>query len=230
MRITSRLEAEQVWILGRNGASRPGIPRGVLRNAVEDGRLLVLQFFCDGKRLERTPAWQNAGEVLGSAVAAFVQKTVTSRDALLLSIGGPSSEKRRLGGRAVELSSAEHIFLDYALAGRSESFTFVERRGADYRQSVLLIQPARRDVAAMLRASWGWGTVCAYVVPRSKLELAMKAWRKLDDTASQREIATLSRYATIACEEWADGGALRFWSTELSHAQVAKRLGRDVDL
>ncbi len=224
MRITSRLVAEPVWVQGPSGRSRPGVPRGLLCNAVEDGRLLVLQFLADGKRIERTPAWQRASELLGSRVAVVLRRITTSRDALLLSIGGPSIEKRRLGGRNVTLTSDEHILLEYALAGRSQRFAFHERRGADEHESRLLIEPAQRDVSAIVRAGWGWGTLRSYTVPRSKVDLAVKAWSKIEEPTPWRELAALSSYAKIACEEWSDGGALRFWSTALAQRALAKRL------
>ncbi len=225
MKITSRLVAERVWIQGRSGASRPGVPRGPLRNAVEDGRVLVLQFLSDGKRIERTNAWQKAGELLATPVAGVLRRLTGSRHSLLLSVGGPSVKKRRLAARLVTLSSDEHVLLDYGFAERSGSFAFFEARGPDYRHSRLLVEPARRDVAAILRGSWGWQAVRAYVIPRSKVENAMKAWHRLGEDVRQREIKTLFRYATIVCEEWSDGGALRFWSMEMTHAELAKKLG-----
>jgi hypothetical protein len=195
-----------------------------LRNAVEDGRLLVLQFLADGERIERTPEWQRAGELLGSRVAVVLRQITTSRDVLLLSLGGPPIEKRRIGGRNVTLTPDEHVLLDYALAGRSGCFAFFERRSADEHQSRLLIEPAPRDLSAIIRAAWGWGTLRSYIVPRSKVAPAMKAWSKIEKATPSRELAALSSHAKIACEEWSDGGALRLWSTALAQAALAKRL------
>jgi hypothetical protein len=220
----------------RRASPQQMIARAVVSPYWENGRraslsgrlagttLVELQFLLDGRPLSGTPSWAEAPSLIAPAIAGCLRNLRRKSEAIVLSVRGFPSHRRRVNGRTIELPSEAEIYLDYVLARRIENYQWITRSDQDSIRSELICEVPGQWLAGVIRAHWEWHSISGYLLPRRDVPRALDWPVQFRSANWKRRRAEELAIASVFFEDWADGTALRLWSKVVDEPTLRARM------
>jgi hypothetical protein len=147
--------------------------RASLSGRLAGTTLVELQFLLDGRPLSGTPSWAEAPSLIAPAIAACLRNLRRKSEAIVLSVRGFPSHRRRVNGRTIELPSEAEIYLDYVLARRIENYQWITRSDQDSIRSELICEVPDQWLAGVIRDHWEWHSISGYLLQRRDVPRAL---------------------------------------------------------